>query len=559
MADNKLVSAEDMRRAVAQDPQFNAPVRPALCRGLVVVPFTGGLLIEGGPTRQVLRGAATRELIPNLLPLLDGTRDAVEVAGEAGVPVQHVEQALALLYTCGLLEEGAAAASPAVDTPAAVFLSRNLDSTRVNRNASEVLERLRSTRVAVSCEGETGALLQESLVAAGFAHVSQGPGVPEGEPDLVVAVGVGAGTDLRAVGQWCAARGTAMLPAHLLGSTLDLGPYIDPAFTVSYDDVERQRAAAAVTAAKRQNSTRDETATRAMAIAMITNQVTAIVGRVGSTVVLRGLVRTDLDAWQQDLYVMAPVPEQTDRRSSLTAAGVPLALAFETSVGFPPRKLLNPRDHQVHYKPGNVALQHEGKRWPSAPTLALPTEGVLPQAALEAATPPAVDQIDLSHLASLLLVAAGRKDEAGSARSVPRWSPTGGNLGSVTLHAVVRDVTGVPAGTWGYDAAGHRLAQLPGAADVAQLPGPWAAATIVFTGALARVASKYSTFAWRIVHLDAGVAIAQLAHAARSLGISARPLDRWDDTALAAAFDLDLDAEPITGVLELRPFTTEEA
>ncbi|MCX4731503.1 nitroreductase family protein [Streptomyces sp. NBC_01363] len=557
MADNKLVSAEDMRRAVAQDPQFNAPVRPALCRGLVVVPFTDGILVEGGPTRQVLRGAATRELIPNLLPLLDGTRDAAEVAGLADVPVQHVEQALALLYTCGLLEEGASAGDPAGDTPAAVFLSRNLDSTRVNRNASEVLQRLRSTRVTVIGDGETGALLRQSLIAAGFTQVSQGSDTPEGEPDFVVAVGDGVETDLRAVGRWCAARGIPMLPAHLRGSTLDLGPYIDPAFTVSYDDVERQRAAA--TAAKQQDSTRNEAAARTMAIAMITNQVTSIVGRVGSTVVLRGLVRTDLDAWQQDLYVMAPVPEQADNRSALTTAGVPLALMFETSVGFPPRKLLNPRDHQVHYKPGNVALQHESKRWPSAYTLALPTEGVLPQAPLEPATPPVVDQLDLSHLASLLLVSAGRKDEAGSARSVPRWSPTGGNLGSVTLHAVVRDVTGVPSGMWGYDATGHRLAQLPAAMDLARLPGAGSSATIVFTGALARVASKYSTFAWRIVHLDAGVAIAQLVHAARALGISARPMDRWDDSALAAAFDLDLDAEPITGVLELRPFTTDEA
>ncbi|MEV0113248.1 nitroreductase family protein [Streptomyces sp. NPDC050844] len=557
MADNQLVSAEDMRRAVAQDPQFNAPIRPALCRGLVVVPFTGGILVEGGPTRQVLRGVATRDLIPRLLPLLDGTRDAEEIADQADVPVQHVEQALALLYTCGLLEEGAAAEGQAVDNPTAVFLSRSLDSTRVNRSASEVLERLRSTRVAVSADGETGALVRDSLINAGFAQVSQGPGVPDGEPDLVVAVGDGTGTDLRAVGQWCAARGIPMLPAHLLGTTLDLGPYIDPAFTVSYDDVERQRAAA--TAAKQPDPMRDDPAARIMAIALITNQVTAIVGRVGSTVVLRGLVRTDLDAWQQDMYVMASVPEQTDRRSSLTAAGVPLALAFETSVGFPPRKLLNPRDHQVHYKPGNVALQHESKRWPSARTLDLPTAGILPQAPLEPATPPVVEQLDLSHLASLLLVTAGRKDEAGSARSVPRWSPSGGNLGSVTLHAVVRDVTGVPSGTWGYDSTNHRLAQLPAAVDLAQLPGTDGAATIVFTGALARVASKYSTFAWRIVHLDAGVAIAQLAHAARSLGISARPMDRWDDAALAAAFDLDLDAEPITGVLELRPFTTDEA
>ncbi|WP_215059620.1 nitroreductase family protein [Streptomyces sp. ISL-86] len=481
-----------------------------------------------------------------------------EVAEQAHVPVLHVEQVVALLYTCGLLEEGAADEDPLADTPSALFLSRNLDSTRVSRNTSEVLARMRGTHVAVSARGDIGVRLQAALLAAGFGRVDLcEQGDPDGRPDLVVAVSGDSRADLRTVGGWCAARGIPMLPAYLHGTSVDLGPYIDPSFTVSYDDVEHQCAAAEE--AERLDRATDDPAMRAMAIALVTNQATAIVGRVGSTVVLRGLVRTDLEAWRQDLYVMAPVPAITDKGATLTKAGVPLALAFETSVAFPPRKLLNPRDHQVHYKPGNVALQHESKRWPSARTLVLPTKGILPQAPLEPAAPPAVEQLDRAHLASLLMVAAGRKDAAESPRSVPRWAPTGGNLGSVTLHAVVRNVDGVPAGIWGYDAAAHRLARLPEPLDLAQLEGEDSPAVIVLTGSLSRVASKYSTFAWRIVHLDAGVAIAQVVHTARSLGISARPLDRWDDRKLAAAFDLDLDAEPITGVLELRPLTTDEA
>ncbi|KOU23950.1 hypothetical protein ADK52_15540 [Streptomyces sp. WM6372] len=558
MAHNTLVSAEDMRRAVAQDPQFKAPARPALCRGVVVVPFADGILVEGGPTRQVLRGVATRDLIPKLLPLLDGTRDVAEVAEHAGVPVLHVEQVVALLYTCGLLEDGGAGDGPSPEGPSALFLSRNLDSTRVNRNTSEVLARLSGTHVAVRARGDIGVRIQDALLAAGFGRVDLCEhGDPAGRPDLVVAVSGDSRAGLRAAGEWCAARGIPMLPAYLHGAGVDLGPYIDPSFTVSYDDVERQCAAADEGAGPDRAS--DDPAVRAMIIALVTNQATAIVGRVGSAVVLRGLVRTDLEAWRQDLYVMAPVPARTGEGAALTRAGVPIALAFETSVAFPPRKLLNPRDHQVHYKPGNVALQHESKRWPSARTLALPTEGTLPRAPLEPAAPPAVEQLDRAHLAALLMIAAGRKDAADSPRSVPRWAPTGGNLGSVTLHAIVRNVDGVPAGAWGYDAAGHRLARLPEPLDLTEIEGTDSPALIVLTGSLSRVASKYSTFAWRIVHLDAGVAIAQLVHTARSLGISARPLDRWDDRKLAAAFDLDLDAEPITGVLEIRPLTTDEA
>ncbi|MHC3394134.1 nitroreductase family protein [Streptomyces lavendulocolor] len=559
MADNKVISAEEMRRAVAQDPQFNAPLRPALCRGLVVVPFTDGILVEGGPTRQILRGAATRELIPRVLPLLDGTRDVAGVAEQADVPVQHIQQVVALLYTCGLLEEGVDTVdsdSSVADGPTAMFWSRSLDSTRVNRSAAEVVRRLGAMHVVIVADSGVGAGLRDSLLRNGVGRVELVRTLADGTADLVVAIDEGGRADLAETAHWCESRGIPMVPAHLSGTTLDIGPYIDPEFTVTFDEAARQRGAEAP--APSRDTTADDTAVRTMATALITGQVTSIASRVGAVSVLRGMVRTDLASWRQDMYVMAPVPDRTGSRAALTAADVPLALAFEASVAFPPRKLLNPRDHQMHYKPGNIALQQESKRWPSARTIDLPRTGIHPQAPLEPAAAPAGGRVGLSHLASLLMLAAGRREDGRPGLSVPRWAPTGGNLGSVTLHAVVRDVEGVPTGVWGYDSAAHRLARLPDAVDLARLPGTDAAVTFVLTGALARVASKYSTFAWRIVHLDAGVAVAQLSASAASFGFRAQPRDRWDDLCLATAFDLDLDAEPITGVLELRPFTRDE-
>lgn len=567
MADSKLISAQDMRRAVATDPQFTAPVRPALCRGLVLLPIEGGLLVEGSPTRQILRGTATRDLIPKLLPLLDGTRDQEAIAEAAGVPVEHVAQVVALLYTCGLLEEGDPSGTHPVDDAeagsgaahAARYWSRSLDSTRVNRNTAEVLDRLRETRVTVVGDTEFGAQVAELLLAAGMeraarADVSSFPSADR--PDLVIALTEDSSTNLRGVADWCAEHDVPLIPARLTDGMLDVGPYVDTKFTVSFAEAERQRVTAPAPAER--SYVPAPAVRRALAASLVANQVTTVVGRVGSAPVLRGLLRADLVEWTQTVHVVAQVPDVTDARSTLTEAGVPLALAFEASVGFPPRKLLNPRDHQAHYKPGNIALQHDSKRWPSARTLELPREGAFPYTPLGLDAPEPASGVDLARLSSVLLRGAGLRDEAEPTRQVQRWNPTGGNLGSVQLHVVANGVAGLEDGTWGYLTHSHGLARLSGATD-AGTGHTGQPVAVVLTGALARVASKYSGFAWRVVHLDAGVAIAQMSHVARSLGLDARPLDRWDDLHLAGLLDLDLDAEPVTGVLLLRPSAAKES
>ncbi|MFE7295113.1 nitroreductase family protein [Streptomyces sp. NPDC057579] len=574
MANSKLISAQDMRRAVTTDPQFTVPTRPALCRGLVMLPIDGGLLVEGSPTRQILRGQATRDLLPKLLPFLDGKHEQDKIAELAGVPSEHVAQVIALLYTCGLLEEGDLSGENPADstetgstaTQAARYWSRSLDSTRVNRNTAEVLARLREARVVITGDAELGGLVSHLLLDAGMTHTRQAAsslfdGAPPTEvpaPDLVIASTENSSTGLHDIASWCAEHGVPLIPVRLQDGILDVGPYVDTRFTVSFADAERQRV---TTPAPAERPCMPNLAVqRALAASLVANQVTAVVGRVGSAPILRGLLRANLVDWNQTIHVIAQVPQKTDTRSALTAAGVPIALAFEASVAFPPRKLLNPRDHQAHYKPGNLALQHDSKRWPSARTLDLPREGSLPHTPLGVDTPEPVAHVDLEQLASVLLRGAGLRDDPEPSVQVQRWSPTGGNLGSVQLHVIARDVARLEDGTWGYASHSHRLARLSANTDVGtRHTEQQAPVAIVLTGALARVATKYSGFAWRVVHLDAGVAIAQMSHVARSLGLTAQPLDRWNDLHLANVLDLDLDTEPITGVLLLWPSDTKES
>src|SRR5690242_17626492 len=126
-------SAERIAAAFAGDEQLNAPERPRLVDGLVRLAVPEGLMFEGAPERQLLRGRAARDFLPALLRELDGSRSVEELAdalGERGP--DRVRKAVALLYACGLLEDGDQPVPGPADT--ARWLSRTLDATRVNRS-----------------------------------------------------------------------------------------------------------------------------------------------------------------------------------------------------------------------------------------------------------------------------------------------------------------------------------------------------------------------------------------------------------------------------------------
>jgi SagB-type dehydrogenase family enzyme len=566
----QLISAEDMRRAVTADPQFQVPRHPLLPASLVRVDLPDGILMEGAPTRQVLRGGATRDLVPAVLPLLDGARTVADVAQESGLPLPHVERVVALLYTCGLLVEGSKdstaelASAPALEQLA--YWSRNLDSTRVNVRASQAVARVAAARVAVTGDLDLAELLLGELsdLGASGALLAEPEQVRQrlAGTDLVIATitgGDGVPDGIAELAEECARSRIPFLPVRLSEDVLELGPYLDPDFTAGFDEAERQRRAAPATDEPAQL---ERGLRLRLAAGLTAGQVSALLSRVGSVPVLRGLMRVDLVRWEHSLHVVAPIPDTPPGpRVTTTRAGVPLAVAFETSVGFTPRRLLNPRAHQVHYKPGNLALQHEFKRWPSARQLPLGA-GAAPTGPL----PAAEDFLDgtrftgtvrVDHLGTLLQRGAGRRPGPNPERKVQRWAPNGGNLGSVQLHVLARSVEGLESGRWGYVSGEHRLAHLGadtelGWGDEETRSAPLA---IVLTANLARVASKYYGFGWRVVHLDAGVAIAQMAYTAGCLGLTARPLDRWDDEHLADLFDLDLENEPVTGVLVVRPGT----
>jgi len=554
-----------MAAAVAGDPQFVLPVRPRWVDGLVQVPVERGLLVEGGPERQVLRGAAATALLPRLIPLLDGTRDIAAVAGEVGLRDALVRQAVSLLYSCGLLEDGAdpdagAAEGHPVAHDVLRFLSRQVDGTRANRSAGGAVARLARARVVVLGRGPLAARLAEDARATGVADVAQasGLGALDAEVALVVAV-VAPGEDraLVALDDRCAELAVPWLRVAPGDAEGEIGPRFERAHTACLDCFVslRERADADGSAASGAEATVARTATGADAevlAGLAGLEIAHLVTRVGAALSPRGVTRVDLATLAQRTLPLLRRPGCARCCPGPGEARSPtLGVAYEQSVVFPPRALLDPKDHQVHYKPANLRLQREAKDLPGAARVALPD----PDEDGEG------QGLGLGVLGGLLLRAFGLREPGamGTAPKVERWAPTGGNLGSTTAYVLAARVAGVAPGAYCYLAREHTLARLPapGPADQPAAAGP--AATIVVTGALGRVAAKYGPFGYRIVLLDAGCAVAQLATVAAAAGIGIEVAARWDDHGLARRLGVDADTEPVTAVVGLHEGRDDDA
>ncbi|MEU4216693.1 nitroreductase family protein [Actinoplanes sp. NPDC026623] len=543
------LSAATMAYAVAADPQFRVPELPCLVPGLVNVPLDDGLAFVGSGNRQSsLRGRTATSLIPRLLPALDGTRTVAELAAlHPDVTEATVRACVSLLYVSGLLQDGPAGAEVGlIPHEVTDYLGRNLDTTRVNRNRNEACERLAQARVLITGPEALTGRLRAELTASGVDALEwDGPELSVGVGDLVVAVDDGNSAEaLAELDEICRRAGISWLRTAAGERTVEVGPLFNARHTCCHGCFAEGWSGPSGTPSPLRVSTW---------AALVATEVVHLLSRVGLTPALSGSTVFDLTDWTQSTagaYRRPGCPRCLPTGLPAQADGPAVAHVYEQAVAFPPREWLNPKDHQAHYRPANAALQRYNKEYRAAPRIAL--NGGRP------GTAPGVTRTDLS---ALLLRTAGLRDSGPTAvpGQVSRWSPTGGNLGSVQAYLLALDVDGVAPGWYFYQRGDHSLARiraLPTADGAAEAVCPVLArqrpaALIVLTGALGLVAAKYHDFAYRILCLDAGVALAQMAAVAGEYGLTARFADRWDDLALNAALRLQDSAEPVTAVAAL--------
>jgi hypothetical protein len=180
---------------------------PRMIKGLVVVELPDGLLFEGASQRQVLRGRDALSLVPRILSALDGTRTINELASVlADVPAAHLEQAVTLLRSFGLVEDGN---------------DRRLHNAEVLVVADEESARLLACQLDAAGVGETSTAPHADLITR---RLDIGP-----RPDVVVVLE--RPQDRRSLGRLdrsCAQAGVGWLRTAINPAGGEIGPFFRP-------------------------------------------------------------------------------------------------------------------------------------------------------------------------------------------------------------------------------------------------------------------------------------------------------------------------------------------
>jgi len=144
-----------------------------------------------------------------------------------------------------------------------------------------------------------------------------------------------------------------------------------------------------------------------------------------------------------------------------------------------------------------------------------------------------------------------------------RTAPSAGALYPLELIVVVGNVTGLSAGMYRYDPAGHGLAPLAAGdrrADLARaaLGQSWmqkAPALIAFGAVETRTTRKYGQRGNRYVHIEVGHAAQNVFLQAEALGLGAAVVGAFDEAAVAAVLQMPREEKPLYLMPVGKPFS----
>ena len=607
--------AADVGRAARQDLQFRIPRKPVVRLGVRMRPEDETWVLEGGRKRQVLGGAFAREHLGALLQACDGTRTLDQIAEAMGIGPGGAFEAVSLLWTGGIVEEGDTdpLPDPQPAPELACLLSRLGESTGVNDSWQDAARRLAAARVAVLgdaalADDVVSALSPTLAVAARAAAVEPGDTLA-----VVVETAEAAETgDAGSAINRCWELGVPLLRVRAEHDAVTIGPYIDPSFSPCPQ---------CATAGESDPGPVPGPDRRDLAVGMAARAVAALIARATMIHLPGDIRRIDLETFRHTDHPVTTRPgcpicsitggsgqaDESDGPSAPVAQSAPVGARYEQAVAIPPAGFVDSKGHQQHYKPSNLRLQREFRDWPNCPRTLLPDADLerlnrpwpLGGAGAQAAGTPVSDRTvsdrtddgpeapigrpTLTELATVLALAVGVReplrpqeqdaDAPADASKLRRWTAAGGNIGSVTAYVLVpdagasdaaaeaaepTDAAGSPAplapGVYTYIERDHALAQvgLPPGPETSEGPAAGdAGVRIVLTGNVDKLSKKYMAFALRLAIQDCGCSLETLRLVARCLDLPLRARARWDERELSAAVGVDPAREPIVAVVDL--------
>lgn len=539
---------------------------PRLCRGLAIVPTDDTLIVEGAPRRRALLGTAATGLLPRLFPLLDGRHHRSAVCREAGIGDGHLDRVLDLLDDAGLLDPAAGSGTPVhMPDQAMTYLSRTISETGGHRSSDELAAALGGSAVHLVGAPGFGRRVCADLSGGGVATVTfsdgsgrrrphQDPAEPPVISGLVQAAaalvvvddGAGAPGELEDA---IAAFGELDVPvlrvAHS-GDHVEIGPIFLGDYPACGRCLRRSLREppwdTSIAEPARSGRQRRPTGELDLCAGLVTAEVLAFLTHLTPAPSARVITRLTYETWDTATYLLAPESDcgRCGPGAPARDRGAEEAGRYEWSVAQPPGRLARQPEGSPAYRRYLHGLQTERAWLPTQPRAALPERDPLEDVAgrFGDGGPPnaGARTVDAATLAGILTLVAGRRRD-GARPAEFRWSPSGGNMASVQAYVLSEDDPfGLPGTVFRYDDIAHDMrAMHPDHLPLTRLltgtdlTDTDAAAVIVLTADLPRLARKYQWFAPRLAHLDAGCAATQLAAVARGYGLGLRFASRWDE------------------------------
>lgn len=523
-----VVDARSMGHSYAIDRDLTLPERPRFIPELVVLPLgDDGLMVCGGDQPQVFRGRSARGLLLRVLPLLDGEHTLQAIAQRhPGLRVADLRDIVSLLTSRGLLEDGMSepAGEPLADVSG--FIGRHLDGSLSRFRRTAVLRDLAAATVVLVGPPRLGELVGDDLRASGVGRVHVCDGTPTAATLTIV---LSTGATCEAAARHVPQAQARTLLVRLGGDTAHIGPLLIDGVTACPSCVDRIH--------PHPLGVPDALLTRLWLGQASLVGLLALAG-LATGLPSRGFrVQRIQDGELTDesrLAVRLPGCARCGIAGEPWAPDDPRMAAwiYHTATSMPSHAMLSPKDHQAHYLVGNARLASERRRlmW-SAVSASLPVRGTSVTADASLSVPPgAPGDLDATALGALLVRIAGEIADSAHAR---RLVPTGGNLGSVSLWTIVRSVPGLAPGAYVFDAHRNALDFVSTVSDDAlrralRTSAPLPECLIVGGAALAKCAQKYGAFAYRLVHLDAGIALSYAHLVAAELGLELREYADFD-------------------------------